>query len=126
MTCCQQALALRPDYLDGLIHLALVYHGKKDFRSAISQLEAYLKVQAKFDGSRETWPVILSYPEARDLAFNNLGILYELTGKPDRATKCYLKALDINPGFRETASRLACLFRDRETGNRPKNGIAIK
>jgi len=92
-----------------LIHLGLVYYGKKDYSGAISQFQAYLKAQAKFDGSRETWPIILSYPDARDLAYNNLGALYELTGDTERAKQSYLKALEINTHYRETASRLGRL-----------------
>ena len=118
---CQAALTLRPDYLDGLIHIGLAYCGKKDYGAAISQFQAYLKAQAKFDGSRETWPIILSYPDARDLAFNNLGILYELTGETERAKQSYLKALEVNPHYRETASRLGrlCLTqRDMENAEK--------
>ncbi|MCX6835197.1 MAG: tetratricopeptide repeat protein [candidate division Zixibacteria bacterium] len=109
LKCCKAALALRPDYLDGLIHLGLVYYGKKDYEGAIAQLQAYLKAQARFDGSRETWPIILSYPDARDLAHNNLGVLYELTGETEKAKQSYLKALEVNPHYRETASRLGRL-----------------
>ena len=106
---CQAALTLRPEYLDGLINLGLVYCGKKDYGGAISQFQAYLKAQAKFDGSRETWPIILSYPDARDLAYNNLGVLHELTGETEKAKQSYLKALEVNPHYRETASRLGRL-----------------
>ena len=105
----QAALTLRPDYLDGLIHSGLVHYGKKDFGGAISQFQAYLRAQAKFDGSRETWPIILSYPDSRDLAHNSLGALYELTGETEKAKQSYLKALEVNPHYRETASRLGRL-----------------
>jgi tetratricopeptide (TPR) repeat protein len=107
---CREALALRQDYLDGLIHLGLVYYGKKDYGGAISQFQAYLKAQAMFDGSRETWPIILSYPDARDLAYNDLGALYELTGDVEKAKQSYLKALEVNPRSRETASSLGRLY----------------
>ncbi|MEW5796554.1 MAG: tetratricopeptide repeat protein [Candidatus Zixiibacteriota bacterium] len=106
---CRKALEVRPGYLDGLIHLGLIHYRLRDFRSAIAAFECYLEAQAKFDNSTEVMPIILSFPDARDLAYNNLGALYELTGDPIKARQCYLKAIGINPRYRETASRLARL-----------------
>jgi len=108
--CCLEALQVRPDYLDAMIHLGLVYYGKDDFEAAILQFEAYLKAQEKFAAAAETTPIILTYPDARDLACNHLGALYELTGRSERAERCYHQALEINPDYRETAARLGRLY----------------
>lgn len=110
LSCCRQALEMRPDYLDALIHAGFAYFGLQDISAAIAAFERYLEAQSKFDPSVENQPIILSYPDARDLAFNNLGALYELAGEPDKARQNYLKALRINPTYNETAGRLARLY----------------
>jgi len=110
LSCCRQALEIRPDYLDALIHSGFVYYGLRDISAAIAAFERYLEVQSRFDPSVEEQPVILSYPDARDLAYNNLGALYELIGETHKAKQNYLKALEINPAYNETAGRLARLY----------------
>jgi glycosyltransferase involved in cell wall biosynthesis len=83
--CCEHALELKPDYLDALIHLGFACYGLREYRAAAEAFERYLDAQQEFDGAGETSPIILTYPNARDLARTNLGILEELLGKPERA-----------------------------------------
>lgn len=108
--CCLEALQVRPNHLDAMIHLGLVYYAKNDFEAAILQFEAYLKAQEQFDSAAETSPVFLNYPDARDLACDHLGALHELTGRSDRAERYYHQVLKITPEYRETAARLGRLY----------------
>jgi len=102
----QAALDIRPDYLDAIIHLAFVYYELKDYEAGIVQFEKYLKAQADFDGWKETLPIILACSHSRDLAYSHIGILYELSGETEAARQNYLKALEITPGYKETATWL--------------------
>lgn len=106
---CSRALEIKPDYLDAIISRGMARHRLKQYQDAIAEFERYLEAQAAFDGAAEMEPIILSHPDSRDLAHNNLGILYQLTGRPDQARRHYLEALDVNPAYRETASLLGVL-----------------
>jgi tetratricopeptide (TPR) repeat protein len=48
-----------------------------------------------------------------DVAYNDLGILYEANLDPDRAEGAYLKALEINPRLMGAYSNLASLYESR-------------
>lgn len=106
---CERALAARPDYFDALIFAGFSYHGLQEYDRAIERFERYLTVQEGFDGTSEEDPVIMSYPHSRDLASNNLGVLYQLTGNPRRAAEHYRETLKINPNYGEAASLLGRL-----------------
>lgn len=106
---CNRALAAKPNYLDALISRGMACHRLHRYPEATEQFLHYLDAQAAFDSAAEVEPIILSHPDSRDLAHNNLGILYQLTGRPDDARRHYLQALEINPGYRETASLLGML-----------------
>lgn len=101
---CRRALEMRPDYHDAIMYSGFIYFGMKDYQRTIEQFTLYLEMQAGFDGSTEEAPVILTHPNSRDLAYTNLGIVYELTGDRRRAGECYEEALKVNPGYGETAS----------------------
>jgi len=104
-----KALRIKPNYLDAIVSRGMAFHRLKRYHDAIGEFLHYLKAQAAFDASRETEPIILSHPESRDLAHNNLGILYQITGQPGEAKRHYLGALEDNPTYRETASLLGTL-----------------
>jgi tetratricopeptide (TPR) repeat protein len=107
---CKKALELRPNYLDALINSGLAQFGLRDFQAAIASFEKYCQVQADFDVAGENLPIILSFPDATDMAHNSLGALYELTGRPDKAESHYLKALEKNPHIKEAAGQLGRLY----------------
>ena len=44
------------------------------------------------------------------VAYNDLGIIYEAKGQPDRAEDNYLKAIKINPNYLSSYSNLALLY----------------
>ncbi len=111
---CRRALSLRSNYLDALFNSGLALYGLRNYRAAIVQFEAYLKFQSTFDIAAEEMPLILSFPDASDLAHNSLGALYELVGEPDNAISHYLRVMQKNPRFRETAVRLAQLYAVRQ------------
>jgi tetratricopeptide (TPR) repeat protein len=110
---CMKALVLRPNYLDALINSGLAQFGLRDFQAAIASFEKYCQVQADFDVAEEAMPIILSFPDATDIAHNSLGALYELTGRADKAENHYLKALEKNPHIKEAAGQLGRLYLER-------------
>jgi tetratricopeptide (TPR) repeat protein len=109
----EQALALRPDYLDALINVGLAQYGLHDYPAAIASFENYCRMQAEFTSAAETMPIILSFPDAVDFAHNSLGALHEIVGQPGQAIGHYLRALETNPHFRETAVQLGRLYAAR-------------
>jgi tetratricopeptide (TPR) repeat protein len=110
---CEQALALRPDYLDALFNAGLAQYGLRDFNAAITSFQNYCRVQADFDAAGEAMPIILSYPDALDFAHNSLGALYEIVGQPNQAIRHYLQTMEKNPRFRDTAGQLGRLYAER-------------
>ncbi len=46
-------------------------------------------------------------------AYNNLGIVYRRTRRPNRAIGAFQKALDLFPGFSEAANNLGNVYRDQ-------------
>ena len=102
----QAALDIHPNYLDALIYLGFAYYELKDYPAGIVQFKKYLKAQADFDGWKENSPIILTCPQSRDLAYAHIGILSDLSGETETARENYLKALEITPGYKETATWL--------------------
>jgi len=115
LDCGRRALEQKPDYPDAFIYLGFACLGLERYEEAIWWFESYLENQANFDAAREAAPIILIHPDSRDLACGNLGILFELTGDWPTARTYYLRALQINPGFRQAATALGrlCLTRSQ-------------
>ena len=73
-----------------------------DFKIPIINLGYILGMASRYDESLKTFLRVISI----DKALNNIGVIYERKGKPDKAVVMYRKALQENPGLHEAESNL--------------------
>lgn len=133
---CNQALQLKPDFLDAVYSKAEIYARKRDYDRAEEGFLEYLDVQGKFDPLKEKMNIIMLYAYARDKAYYWLGLIYQSRKKPDEAEKYFLKTLQEQDPFGDCYIGLANIYLgrkdmdksleyiDKELRFRPRSGLA--
>jgi tetratricopeptide (TPR) repeat protein len=133
---CQQALELKPDFLDGLYSLAEIYARKEEYGKAEEGFLKYLDAQAEFKPTEENVNMILLFAYARQKAYYWLGLIKQTGKKPDEAEDYFLKTLKEQEPFGDCYLGLANIYLDRrdmdkalefikrEFDFRPESGLA--
>lgn len=102
----QQAVKLKPDYIEALNNIGTVYYAKKSYRRSISWYNKALK---------------LSGSEARSASvYMNLGTAYFSRKKYQEATECYQTALKLDPDVFEHHSSFGVMLEERTVEERAK------
>jgi tetratricopeptide (TPR) repeat protein len=89
----QEAIRLRPDFVDAHINLGLLHHNANDFADAEACYRCALRYEPKLA-----------------LASFNLGVVLEDQQKKSEAIAAYLEALKHEPDFQEAHCNLAQLY----------------
>lgn len=76
----ERSLSLKPNYLDPMYRLGVVYAELKDYKRAI-----------------ETWNRYIATSNGSATAYSNLGFCQELAGNPAAAEAAYLKGIEQDP-----------------------------
>jgi tetratricopeptide (TPR) repeat protein len=99
----QEAIRLRPDFVDAHLNLGLLYHHARDFRKA-----------------ETCYRQALSYEPTLGLVHFNLAVVLEDQQKTAQAIAAYKEAVQHAPNFREAHCNLAQLY---ETVGRKRDAI---
>jgi len=119
----REALALKPDYPDAEVNLAMLHAVQGDYARAVAACERALRLDpANYQAWRvrgealqqraETHEALQSYRRARELAaadpdrLVDLGVLFREAGDVDGARRCYEEALALRPDFPEAENSL--------------------
>lgn len=119
----REALALKPDYLDAQVNLAMLHAAQGDYVRAVAACERALRLDpACYQAWRvrgealqqlaETRETLQSYRRARELAAGDadrlldLGVLFREAGDVDGAQGSYTQALKLRPDFPEAENSL--------------------
>lgn len=102
----EQAIKVKPDYMEALNNLGTVFYAKKNYRRAISWYEKALKIA----------------PEEGKAAsiYMNLGTAYFARKKYDKATESYQTALSIDPDVFERHGNFGVMLEERSVEERAK------
>jgi tetratricopeptide (TPR) repeat protein len=102
----EQALKLKPDYVEVMNNLGTVYYAWKSFRRAISWYNRALKVAPE-------------QPKAASI-YMNLGTAYFARKQYDRATQAYQTAMKIDPDVFERHGNVGVILEERSVEERAK------
>ncbi len=111
---CEEALAIKPDFLDALLSMAHAYTGLKDFDKAESYYNEFIKTREHYDETAEEINLIQVYIGSTYLGYYGLGLIYELKGDFEKAEEYYLKSIEHFDMFRDVLLRLARIYLDRK------------
>jgi len=102
----EQAIKLKPDYMEAINNLGTVYFARKNFRRAIRWYTRALK---------------LAPNEARSASvYSNLGTAEFSRKQYEKATESYQKALALDPNVFERQSSYGVLLEERSVEERAK------
>jgi len=102
----EQAIKLKPDYVEALNNMGTIYYAKKSYRRAISWYNRALKLSA-------------DQPRAASI-YMNLGTAYFARKKYDQASEAYQTALKIDPDVFEHHSNFGVMLEERTVEERAK------
>lgn len=102
----EQALKLKPDYIEAMNNIGTVYYAKKSYRRAISWYNKALKVSGE-------------EPRAASV-YMNLGTAYFARKKYEQATNSYQTALKLDPDVFEHHSNFGVMLEERTVEERAK------
>jgi len=100
----EQAIKLKPDYVEALNNIGTVYYAEKSFRRAISWYNKALKIAAE-------------EPRAASI-YMNLGTAYFARKRYDDATKAYQEALRLDPDVFERRGTYGVMLEERRVEER--------
>lgn len=106
LSACDQALAIRADYLDALLirgHILSTMHRLDEARQTYLR---YLEVQAAYDPSKEHDPLILQQVDSRTTAYYSLALLAHEQGNTAEEKRYLLEASRLTEGYLNTSLRL--------------------
>ncbi len=127
----KKVLNLRPNHLDAIYNLAIIFSRRKNYAEASNFFLKYTKIDPKNPGAYNNLGLTFFYlgkideaikfikksidlnPKFSD-AYNNLGFVYIQNGKIDEGEKYCLKAYDLNPKSHATYSNLKLIFRKQD------------
>ena len=102
----EQALKLKPDYVEVMNNIGTIYYAKKSYRRAISWYDKALKISGS---------------ESRSASiYMNLGTAYFSRKKYELATTAYQTALKLDPEVFEHHSSFGVLLEERTVEERAK------
>jgi tetratricopeptide (TPR) repeat protein len=102
----EQALRIKPDYVEAMNNLGTVYYSKKSYRRAISWYNKALK---------------LAPHEAKSASiYMNLGTAYFARKKYEDATKAYRSALELDPDVFERHGNFGVMLEERTVQEKAK------
>jgi tetratricopeptide (TPR) repeat protein len=102
----EQAIRLKPDYMEAINNLGTVYYGKKSYRRAISTYRRALKVSPE-DGRAAS-------------IYMNLGTAYFARKNYEEATKSYNEALRLDADVFEHHGSFGVMLEERSVEERAK------
>ncbi|MDX9858174.1 MAG: tetratricopeptide repeat protein [candidate division Zixibacteria bacterium] len=106
LTACDQALEIRPDYLDALLLRGHILSTLQRYEEARQSYVAYLREQAIYEPSKEHDPLILQHVDSRTTAHYGLALLAHDEGRTDEEKKHLQKVGALTPGYMKSALRL--------------------
>ena len=102
----EQALKLKPDYVEAMNNIGTIYYAKKSYRRSISWYNKALKVSGE---------------EIRSASiYMNLGTAFFARKKYQEATEAYQSALKIDPNVFEHHSNFGVMLEERTVEERAK------
>jgi tetratricopeptide (TPR) repeat protein len=102
----EQAIKLKPDYVEALNNIGTVYYAKKSYRRAISWYNRALKISGSESRSASV--------------YMNLGTAYFSRKKYQDATEAYQTALKLDPDVFEHHSSFGVMLEERTVEERAK------
>jgi Tfp pilus assembly protein PilF len=102
----EQALKVKPDYIEVMNNLGTIYYSRKSFRRAISW---YNKALKKSDGDSKVASIYM-----------NLGTAYFARKQYDRATTAYQTAMKIDPDVFERHGNVGVILEERSVEEKAK------
>ena len=102
----EQALKLKPDYVEAMNNLGTVYYARKSFRRAIGWYNKALKVAPEESKSASI--------------YMNLGTAYFARKQYERATTAYQTAMRIDPDVFERHGNVGVILEERSVEERAK------
>jgi tetratricopeptide (TPR) repeat protein len=102
----EQALKLKPDYIEAMNNIGTVYYAKKSYRRAIRWYDKALKVSGEEPRSASV--------------YMNLGTAYFARKKYEQATDAYQTALKLDPDVFEHHSNFGVMLEERTVEERAK------
>jgi len=108
-SCCQKALAIKPDFIDALMTLGHSESQRKNYEGARESFLAFLRAQEAYEASEETRGFILLNLENEHQAYYGLGLIEEASGNAPVALEWYRKVLLNQDDYLETHRRIGQL-----------------
>jgi tetratricopeptide (TPR) repeat protein len=102
----EQALKVKPDYVEAMNNLGTIYYSRKSFRRAISW---YKKALKKAGDDNKVASIYM-----------NLGTAYFARKQYDRATKAYQTAMKIDPDVFERHGNVGVILEERSVEEKAK------
>jgi tetratricopeptide (TPR) repeat protein len=102
----EQALRIKPDYVEAMNNLGTVYYSQKSYRRAISWYDKALKI-----APRE--------PKSASI-YMNLGTAYFARKRYENATKAYRTALELDPEVFERHGSFGVMLEERSVEEKAK------
>jgi len=102
----EQALKIKPDYVEAMNNLGTIYYSRKSFRRAISW---YNKALKKSGGESKSASIYM-----------NLGTAYFARKQYDRATTAYQTAMKIDPDVFERHGNVGVILEERSVEEKAK------
>ena len=98
----EEALKIKPDYLDALVDISNAYLEKRDLEKAKYWMKKYLLVHSRYDAAKDNTNLILNHLNSTFLMLYHLGVVEAMQGDIKSATEYFKKAYDQQPLFRDT------------------------
>ncbi len=106
----QEALEIKPDYLDALFMLGETLVHQKRYEESEEAFKKYIEVQSEYDMLEEKLTMIQLFLLARHKAYHWLAVIREMQNDLTGAEHYYLKTLKEQEPYRETYLKLANIY----------------
>ncbi len=93
---CQQAVAMKPNYLDVIIQAGFCSVKLGEYVEAANWFRSYLKYHLEFNPILDTESLIIWHYDSRVLVLNNLGLIAEMSGGYKEAQEYYRQVLELD------------------------------
>ncbi len=97
----EESLAIKPDYLDGLMNAGNAYLELRDLDKAEFWYRRYLFIRSKYDELKDNTNLILNHLNSSFIAYYNLGVLNIFRNDIKQALYYFKKSYEDEPKFRD-------------------------
>jgi tetratricopeptide (TPR) repeat protein len=107
---CEQALALKPDYLDPLMLKGHIFSRMEQYDKAKLAYRRYLDIQGQYDPGKETDNIIVHHPDSQYIAWYSLATIAHIEGDTQQCKSCLEKVRLQQKNYLNANSRYGAIL----------------